>query len=48
MKHNGLGALEVQAAAGSVYAVAGSIAMLAIAVRWRDDRRPAHAPAKAG
>lgn len=35
-------------AMGSVYAVAGIIAMLAIAVRWRDDLWPAHAPANAG
>lgn len=35
-------------AMGSAYAVAGIIAMLAIAVRWRDDLWPAHAPANAG
>lgn len=35
-------------AMGSVYAVAGIIAMLAIAVRWREDLWPAHAPANAG
>jgi MFS family permease len=35
-------------AMGSVYAVSGIIAMLAIAVRWREDLWPAHAPANAG
>jgi MFS family permease len=35
-------------AMGSVYAVAGIIAMSAIAVHWREDLWPAHAPANAG
>lgn len=35
-------------AMGSVYAVAGIIAMLAIAVCWREDLWPAHAPANVG
>ncbi|WP_454645626.1 MFS transporter [Bradyrhizobium liaoningense] len=34
-------------ATGSLYAVAGLFAMLAIAVRWRADLWPAHAPANA-
>ncbi|WGR73929.1 MULTISPECIES: MFS transporter [unclassified Bradyrhizobium] len=35
-------------AMGSLYAVSGIIAMLAIAIRWREDLWPAHAPANAG
>lgn len=35
-------------AMGSVYAVAGIIAMSAIAVLWREDLWPAHAPANVG
>ena len=34
-------------ATGSLYAVAGFIAMLAIAIRWRADLWPVHAPANA-
>ena len=34
-------------ARGSLYAISGFIAMMAIAVRWRDDLWPAHAPANA-
>ncbi|WFU43702.1 MFS transporter [Bradyrhizobium sp. CB82] len=34
-------------ATGSLYAISGFIAMMAIAVRWRDDLWPAHAPANA-
>ncbi|MGY8706243.1 MFS transporter [Bradyrhizobium sp. 18BD] len=34
-------------ATGSLYAVAGIIAMLAIAIRWRADLWPVHAPANA-
>ena len=35
-------------ATGSLYAAAGLVAMLAIAIRWRADLWPAHAPANAG
>ncbi|OAF19795.1 MFS transporter [Bradyrhizobium neotropicale] len=35
-------------AMGSLYAVSGLIAMLAIAIRWREDLWPAHAPANGG
>ncbi|MGY8667153.1 MFS transporter [Bradyrhizobium sp. UFLA05-109] len=34
-------------ATGSLYAISGFIAMMGIAVRWRDDLWPAHAPANA-
>jgi SNF family Na+-dependent transporter len=34
-------------ATGSLYAVAGFIAMLAIAIRWHADLWPLHAPANA-
>ncbi|WGD55389.1 MFS transporter [Bradyrhizobium sp. CB1650] len=35
-------------AMGSLYAASGIIAMLAIAIRWREDLWPAHAPANGG
>ena len=35
-------------AMGSLYAVSGIVVMVAIALRWREDLWPAHAPANAG
>jgi MFS family permease len=35
-------------ATGSLYAIFGLVAMMAIALRWREDLWPVHAPANAG